>query len=100
MFFDSLAIRCVIINHCFSFPMVLVPWSCLHSKFTLSTHELSTFLLNVISNKSVAKIYTDLQVFTIYQRGICNFDTFKKPWLLNHARSVITLNQNQTHNLL
>ena len=57
----------------------MVPWSCLHSKFTLSTYELSTFLLNVISNKVVAKIYTDLQVFTIYQRGICNFGTYRKP---------------------
>ena len=50
-------------------------------------------MLNVISNKVVAKIYTDLQVSTIYQIGICNFWCLQEAvWLLNHARSVLTLN--------
>ncbi|MDP9015582.1 MAG: hypothetical protein M3M87_02330 [Thermoproteota archaeon] len=46
-----------------------------------------------MSNKVVAKIYTDLQVFTIYQIGICSFWCLQEAeWLPNHARSVLTLN--------
>ncbi len=64
--------------------MVLVPRSCLHLKFTLSTYELRRFLLNVISNKVVAKIYTDLQVFTNINRYLQRFWCLQEAeWLLN-----------------
>ena len=47
------------------------------------------FLLNVISNKVVAKIHTDLQVFTTYQEVFALFWCLQEAeWLLNQMHGL------------
>jgi hypothetical protein len=52
------------------------------------------FLLNVISNKVVAKIHTDLQVFTTYQEVFATFLVLTRSRMAtqSNAWSVLTLN--------
>ena len=60
------------------------------------------FLLNVISNKVVAKIHTDLQVFTTYQEVFATFLVLTRSQMAtqSNAWSVLTLNPEHTHDVL